>query len=178
MWGDNAQNNYIPDGDLAKIRSRLTGDDVMIMDLLLETGYRLDDVLRLRRYQLSGKSITVRERKTGNVRTVTYSGRYRVTGCNLGYVFSTRRGRAGDRRKVHRTTFWRHFERAVVSAGLDGRGYTVHSLRKCYAVALYRRTGSVELVQRDLGHHSIATTALYLLGALSVPASSQTPATD
>lgn len=118
------------------------------------------------------------ERKTGNVRTVPYSGKYRVSGGNLSYVFPSRRGRAGDKRKLHRSTFWRHFEKAVLAAGLDGRGYTVHSLRKCYAVSLYRRTGSVELVKSDLGHKSIATTALYLLGALDAPATSQTPATD
>lgn len=137
-----------------------------MFDLLLETGFRIDDVLRIRKYQLRRDYITLKERKTGNVRTVPYSGKYRVSGGNLSYVFPSRRGRAGDKRKLHRSTFWRHFEKAVKAAGLSGRGYTVHSLRKCYAVELYKRTGDVLRVQKDLGHKNLSTTCLYLLGAL------------
>ncbi len=134
------------------------------MDLLVTTGYRLDDILRLRNWQIKGKSITIRERKTGNIRTVENTCS-KVCGNPLEYLFKGR-GRTGEKKKLHRSTFWRHFERAVCAAGLDGRGYTVHSLRKVYAVNLYRATGDVKAVQTDMGHKSLATTCLYVLGAL------------
>ena len=142
-------------------------EDKHIFDLLLETGFRLDDILRLRRYHLSGNYITIKERKTCNVRTVPNLHPVNMSGNRLAYVFPSRRCRSGDKRKLHRSTFWRHFEKAVTSAGLDGCGYTVHSLRKCYAVSLYLRTRSLTAVQRDLGHKSIATTSLYLVDGIA-----------
>ena len=160
------KNKYIPPDDLLKIRSKLSQEDKQIFDLLVETGYRVDDVLRVRNYQLRKNELKLRERKTGNLRTVPIKGDYKVSGGNLEYVFKSRRNRAGDKRKLHRTTFWRHFEAAVKATGLTGKGYTVHILRKVYAVELYKRTGDVLRVQKDLGHKNIATTCLYLVGAL------------
>ncbi len=134
------------------------------MDLLVTTGYRLDDILRLRKWQVRGKTITIRERKTGNIRTVE-NPCSKICGKSFEYLFRGR-GRVGESKKLHRSTFWRHFEKAVKAAGLDGRGYTVHSLRKVYAVNHYKLTGDIEAVRKDLGHKSLATTCLYVLGAL------------
>lgn len=157
-------NNYIPEREQKLIRARLGERDKKIFDLLICTGYRLDDVLRLRNWQLKGNTINVKERKTGNFRTVENPCR-QSRGKPLEYVFKGR-GRTGEKKKLHRSTFWRHFERAVRAAGLEDRGYTVHSLRKVYAVNRYRATGDIKAVQADLGHKSLATTCLYVLGAL------------
>lgn len=162
--GGKIANNYIPEKEQAAIRARLNNRDRSIYDLLIYTGYRLDDVLRLRNWQLKGEKITVKERKTGNVRTVE-NPFVKDCGKPLEYVFKGR-GRTGERKKLHRSTFWRHFERAVRAAGLEGKGYTVHSLRKVYAVNLYRQTGDIKRVQADLGHKNLATTCLYVISAL------------
>lgn len=61
---------------------------------------------------------------------------------------------------MHRTTYWRHFNDAVERAGLAGRGYSPHSLRKCYAVKLFKKSG-LKAVQDDLGHKYESTTMLY-----------------
>ncbi len=134
------------------------------MDLLVTTGYRLDDILRLRNWQVRGETITIKERKTGNIRTVG-NPCSKMCGKSFEYLFRGR-GRAGERKKLHRSTFWRRFEKAVKAAGLEGKGYTVHSLRKVYAVNRYRATGDIKTVQSDLGHKNLATTCLYVLGAL------------
>ncbi len=138
------------------------------MDMLVLTGYRLDDILHLRKWQLAKEQITLRERKTGNIRAVD-NPCVKPCGHPFEYMFGGR-GRQGERKKLHRTTFWRHFERAVCAAGLDGKGYTVHSLRKIYAVTRYKATGDIRAVQTDLGHKSLATTCLYVLGALQASA--------
>lgn len=121
-------------------------------------------MLHLRNWQLAKKTITLKERKTGNVRTVE-NFCSKPCGKPFEYVFRGR-GLPGERRKLHRSTFWRHFEKAVKEAGCAGKGYTVHSLRKVYAVNLYRASGDIKAVQEDLGHKSLATTCLYVLGAL------------
>lgn len=175
------ENAYIPPGALSAIRARLSEQDRAIIDLLTETGYRLDDVLYSRVYHWSGDSVSLRERKTGNIRTVriTPETRSAIATINrinipigqplrprLSYFIPTTRINAptGCRAKRHRSTIHAHFARAVREAGYAGCGYTVHSLRKVYAHRLYERTGSLLAVQRDLGHKHLATTLLYALG--------------
>lgn len=144
------------------------GEVRLIVDILLDTGYRVDDVMHLRGRDLHGKRLTVREQKTGNVRTVDLSpelaARLRARiGHGNAYIWRCRQPRRGRRRKMHRVTVWRAWEAAVDAAGLSGRGYTLHSLRKVYAVRALRRLGTVDAVQADLGHTSKATTLLYAL---------------
>ena len=121
--------------------------------------------------------MALRERKTGHTRVLPITseirkavtkidgpGRSLAGGSALAYLFRARRWIAGRRHKRHRTTIYRHFEAAVKKAGLEGLGYTVHSLRKVYARNLYNKTGSILAVQKDLGHKNISTTILYCMG--------------
>ena len=121
----------------------------------------------------------LREHKTGKLRAVKLTPeitlsltRYRRAKAGkrnlhpLAFTFQAHRREYGTRHKLHRSTFYRAFEQAVKDAGLEGHGYTVHSLRKCYAVDLLKRTGSVEAVQRDLGHKYLSTTLLYIMGII------------
>lgn len=175
------ENAYIHPGALAAIRARLSDQDRAIVDILAGTGYRLDDLLYSRVYHWSGDQVSLRERKTGNIRTVKLTPETRsaiaiINRCNtspsqpirprLAYFLPTTRINppAGCRAKRHRSTIHAHFARAVREAGFAGCGYTVHSLRKVYAHSLYERTGSLLAVQRDLGHKHLATTLLYALG--------------
>lgn len=164
--GVSIRNRYIPPEDLAKIRARLTGADALLTDVLLATGFRLDDVMHVRVHQLRGSFVTLCERKTGHMRTVAVDEetRSRVAAATYrrhpwAYAFPALR--AGGRRKMHRTTYWRHFEAAVVACGFKGKGYTPHSLRKCYAVRRLCETGSLSAVQADLGHTKPEITAIY-----------------
>ena len=161
-------NRYIPSEHLAEILEHLSGDDHLIVDLLLWTGYRCDDVVHLRGRNLRGNRLTVREQKTGNLRSVDLSPeladrlRAKVHHPNA-YLWRCRQPRPGRRRKMHRTTLYRHWMEAVKSAGMEGHGYTLHSLRKVYAVDALRRLGTVDAVQTDLAHKSKSTTLLYAL---------------
>lgn len=160
---------YIPDDAYRAILGRLNARDRYICELLRETGFRLDDILHCRVWQLNKPEIRLRERKTGKLRTVALPERlYYSTYCHfktyargevLRYAFPSLRK---EHCKVHRTTIWRHFNEAVVRCGYGGKGYSLHSLRKCYAVDLFSRCG-LDAVQSDLGHSSQSTTLLYAL---------------
>ena len=170
---------YIEPQDLDKIRRRLSREDCALVDILRLSGYRVDDLLCSVEFQWSGKtSVTLKEAKTGNIRTVKITpelreaiDRYKSVRrlkwkpTMLTYFVQARRFRKDDAHKRHRTTLYRHFAEAVKKAGLEGKGYTVHSLRKCYAVNLYASTGSLLAVQKDLGHSNIATTCLYVFAS-------------
>lgn len=170
------QSQYIPNKDLEHIKSFLPDADKALVDILILTGYRVDDMLNSRDWQWSGDSISIEERKTGRVRTVVITDQLknaverfrelrRGKRSSLSFFVPTRGYRVGEKRKLHRTTLYRHFQQAVEKAGLSGRGYSIHSLRKVYAVNLLRRTGSLEAVQADLGHKYITTTFIYCRAA-------------
>ena len=163
-------NKWIPPEHLREICSCLHGVDRLITDILLETGFRLDDVMHMKKYNLSGCSVHLRERKTGRDRSAdlstetagklrAYAGRRHA----LSYLFPARRRGRKLKKKQHRSTYWRHFDAACKAAGYQDLGYSPHSLRKCYAVDLLRRTGSLREVQEALGHTNISTTAIYAL---------------
>ena len=52
------------------------------------------------------------------------------------------------------------FKVSIVESGLPNY-YSIHSLRHSYGTYLYQRTKDLRLVQKQLGHSSIATTTIY-----------------
>lgn len=170
------QNRHIPRDHYAQIRRQLSPRMAALCDLLRSTGYRIDDVLHTTAGDWRGRSVTIKEAKTGNTRTVELSQAAQDAVRRLlanrpqpvaddEPMFRGQRFRPGDRPWLHRSTVWRRFTAAVRAAGLDGYGYTIHSLRKCYAVDVYDRTQSLLAVQRDLGHKKIDTTLWYVCGS-------------
>lgn len=174
-----------------------SADERALWVLLAETGFRVNDLLKIRQWQVpkcapglpmatdrcgltEPHRLKLREAKTGKQREVELSERaiaamrWALNNCPdrhpLKYLYPAKlRSGAVDRysdrpgkRHTHRSTVYRHFANCVKAAGLAGRGYTVHSLRKIYARKLYEKTGSVLKAQSDLGHSSIATTLLYV----------------
>ena len=171
---------YIPPDHLDRIRRHLNAEMRAIVDILRLTGYRVDDLLRSREYQWYGKDgyIVLYEHKTKKQRKVEFKEGIREAVKRyksvrqisrvpqpLTYFVQGLRDQTADLHKRHRSTVYRHFADAVKLAGLSGNGYTIHSLRKCYAVELYNATGSLLAVQADLGHNSLSTTCLYVFGS-------------
>lgn len=165
------RNSYIPPDHFSRILRRSSPYDRALYILLSDTGFRVDDLLAARQWQMRTDTLTLYEHKTRRTRSVLLSDRAK-SAINtlwqhvairhpLRYFFARRRYDRG-RAKLHRSTVDRHFQRAVKAAGLAGYGYTVHSLRKIYSRNLYARCRSVLQVQRDLGHTSLSTTLLYL----------------
>lgn len=169
------QNRYIPPDHYAAIRRRLSPRMTALCDLLRATGYRVDDVLHTTVGDWRGDQITILEAKTGNRRTVDLSPAAKAAVRRLTAhrpnapddepMFRGERLRLGDSPWLHRSTVWRRFTAAVRTAGLDGRGYTIHSLRKMYAVEQYDRLQSLLAVQKDLGHKRVDTTLWYVCGS-------------
>lgn len=153
----------------------LAPEDWCIAELALLTGYRIDDIIQSRRDAWAGDTVTLTEQKTGKKRSVKIDHPIRAVVDKLngitnyrnnGFLCPSRRRRRGDGPTLSRCTVWRAWKRACHNGSVTGRGYTVHSLRKCYAVRLWRATGSLEAVQRDLGHDRPTTTMIYLKDAM------------
>ena len=174
------RNQRIPVEHWERIRRKLSSEYECVCELLRTTGYRVDDVLHSRIgqwYEVDKprRVVAIKERKTGKLRVVKLTeaardvlARYRRMGgrqwSDVAFLVPSARQRPQDAPKRHRTSVYRHFAQAVFAAGLDGLGYTVHSLRKMYAYDAYQRCGSLLTVQRDLGHARLDTTMWYVVG--------------
>ncbi len=172
------RNTQISKTDFDRILRLSSAEDRALWVLASETGFRIDDLLRARQYQITratsdGNSfLTLAERKTGKTRGVRLSPKALDAIATLwglverrhplAYFFQSRRRLAGQKNKLHRSTVYRHFDKLIHEAKLDGKGYTVHSLRKLYARTAYERTGSLLAVMRDLNHSSVHVTMLYV----------------
>ncbi|HUW31837.1 MAG TPA: tyrosine-type recombinase/integrase [Planctomycetota bacterium] len=149
--------------------------DHMVVDLALSTGLRVGELARLACgdvFVRDGKaSLTVRRGKGGKPRWVWFNGasknlllRYLQWKKEHGepandeapLFLSVRTGTFMTTRALEKA-----FKRAAAAAGLSAH-YSIHSLRHTYACHLYRASGwNLRLVQKQLGHSSIATTQVY-----------------
>jgi len=142
--------------------------DTCAFALLAWLGLRKSEVLNLRieDVRFDDQAIIIRAGK-GNADRVLpllpeYEGHLRkqIGDRTEGWVFLSNRNRQWCARGFG-DAFAAHLERA----GLDGRGYTPHTLRHTFATMMIRKGWSIHLVKEFLGHVNIETTAVYLHAA-------------
>ena len=155
------KSEYLDPKMIEHVLYALTPQNRLICRVCLKTGLRLSDVLSLKTDSLS-KRMTIRELKTGKKKTFTIGDRlFREMSAQAGqvYVFP------------HRTDPARHKTRQAVYADLKRASkafrvkcnFSPHSLRKVYAVELYRKYGDLKRVQKALNHDNDVVTIIYAL---------------
>lgn len=172
------RNIWIPPDRLRTILSQLSDRDLWICTLALETGYRIDDIMTSRVQDWGPETVAIRESKTKKLRVVGLS--HAAQSALRALIRATERerrrdgsdwllpglrGRPGDSGREHRSTIWRHWRRVVRALGYPD-SYTLHSLRRCYAVGVFLRHHDISEVMHDLNHDRPSTTLLYLADAL------------
>lgn len=156
------QSEWICNKDLEHVLAALTPENRLASEISLATGLRIGDVLSLRSGQLQRQRFTVKEQKTGKSRRIylpdeLYSRALRTAGRF--YVFE---GRCDPKRHRTRQAVFKDLRRASRAFRVAAH-VSPHSLRKAYAVELYRRSGSVAKVQQLLNHSSEAVTMIYAM---------------
>lgn len=153
--------DYITHEALEHVKAALTPENRLVIEVMEQTGLRVDDVLELQT-QLLAPRMYVREKKTGKSRRI-YLGNELVTRLRSQagkiYVFEGR-----DDPKKHRTrqAVWKDIKRACKAFRFKGN-FSSHSVRKTYAVDLMRRYKDIRKVQKVLGHDRPETTMIYAL---------------
>lgn len=136
-------------------------DNVLAIRVAVETGLRIDDVLRLK-WENFGKStqFTYLAKKTGKKGVKKLSKQlknelYSRNVHNSAYVFP------GRKRGTHRTrqAVWKDIKKAADLMGVP-LNVSPHSARKTYAVELRKERGLAD-VQKELQHSDMTTTMLY-----------------
>lgn len=136
--------------------------DAVLFRLLLRTGLRLSSAVGLdvEDVDLEEGVLAVHTKRDRRERIFMAKavqkelGRF-IGARTAGPLFTNQSGgRITSRHAQRRFGVWRE------RAGLPG-AVSPHALRHTFATGLYRRTGDVALVQRALGHRSIASTLVY-----------------
>ncbi len=161
--------------ETGKSASRVAVRDYFVVDLGLSTGLRVSEMADLRCGDVfvgdGTASLIVRKGKGGKRRVVTFNGSFKGhlieflrwkkdTGEPISnetpLLMSSVTGRAMTTRALQKA-----FKRCAAQAGLSPH-YSIHCLRHTYACHLYKASGwNLRLVQKQLGHASIATTQVY-----------------
>lgn len=151
---------YLLNQELAHVLAALTPQNALIMETVLQTGLRISDVLELKTDQLR-PSMWVVEKKTGK--------RHR---CGIPKpLLAQIKAQAGPfwafpgvKPGTHKTrqAVWHDLKRAAKAFRMP-QNVGTHSFRKVYAVKLLERYGSIERVQRAMGHSSPSVTLLYAM---------------
>ena len=135
--------------------------DAALFTLLLGSGLRLSSALDLILEDIDFDECVLTVRTKGDRSERVYIAEnvrdelQKFIGNRTGAIFADRFGRRISARHAQR-----RFRQWREKAGIS-RSITCHGLRHSYAMRLYARSGDIALVQRALGHRSIASTLVY-----------------
>lgn len=147
---------------LAHVVQCLTYENRLVCKVCLETGLRVGDVLQLRSSDLKKKSFTITEQKTKKKRVIRLRAPLKNELSSIAgevYVFSHR---SDPNRHRTRQAVYSDLKRACKAFRIK-ENIRPHSLRKAYAVDLYRRTNDIKKVQEALNHDNELVTMLYAM---------------
>jgi len=142
--------------------------DYTILELALGTGLRVSEISNLKVADLNLKKgqnmLIVRSGKGGKMRQVKFSSKLSsILQDYLDYRFRDTEHVFYSERQDQMTisAIQRVFKKYAKKAGLPEH-YSIHSLRHTYGTLLYKRSGhNLRMVQKQLGHNSPVTTAVY-----------------
>lgn len=155
--------DYLYQQEIERVLAALMPQNRLIVRVMLHTGMRLSDALKLPSEGLA-TSGWYRESKTGKMR------RYGLPKPLLEAIQEQAGPEwafPGRKAGTHKTrqAVWRDIKRASVAFRLP-QNVGAHSMRKVYAVKLLRKYGSIERVRRSLNHASSSVTAIYAMADL------------
>ena len=155
------KSEYFSPGTYEALYPVMQYENVLALRIALETGMRIDDVLRLKWDDFyAPQKFMFFAKKTGKkgkkrISKDLYSRLTQKRAKNQKFVFPGRKpGKHRTRQAV-----WRDVKKAAEAASINGQ-LSPHSARKTYAVELRKEKG-LPAVQKELQHSNRETTMLY-----------------
>lgn len=161
------KSDFIESDILEHVLFALTPENALICRVCLKTGLRVGDVVSLRTDTLKESvlnkyKIKVTEQKTKKKRTVTLGKELTEKLLRQSGSFFVFEGRGGDDTHRTRQAVYKDIKRASKLFRIK-ENVTPHSVRKIYAVELYRKYGNIKKVQQALNHNNDVVTMIYAL---------------
>lgn len=151
---------YLIEKEVEHVLDLLTYENRLVMRVLLHTGIRIGDALRLKPEQLR-PNFWITEQKTGKRRQIGLPGPLLEDlkkAAGKDWVFP-----GMDPAKPRtRQAVWKDVKRAAAALRLTANA-APHSMRKVYAVELRDRYGDLDRVRRALNHENQEVTLIYAM---------------
>lgn len=155
---------YVTLDEIKRARAASNGQCRVLLGVLWSTGCRVSEALGVRVADLDAREMlvtlsTLKKRRVSR-RVVPVPGAYMaevLAWCHSNNLH-------GDVRvfQWHRTSAWSHVRAALVDAGVESNRASPKALRHGHAMHAVLNGVPLNVVQRNLGHATINTTALYL----------------
>ena len=165
-----ARSSWVEPDTMGLVLAALMPANRLVMEVIIQTGLRVSDVLNITRAQVERGRFTVREKKTGKTRRVYLPRKLQLRILGQAGRLWAFEGRLDWRRPRTRAAVYKDVKRAAAMFARTGRidraaQISPHSGRKVYAVTEYHRTGSLQKTGQALNHDAahLATTMLYAL---------------
>ncbi|MCM3129004.1 site-specific integrase [Paenibacillus provencensis] len=130
----------------------------------INTGYRIQDMLKFRKRDVMGEHIVMIEMKTGKKKWQLINPtlkrelkRYTVNMEDDDYLFPSRQG---ENRPIKRDMAYKIMKKAAKRFGLKDIG--CHTMRKTFGYHMYQKTKDISLVRNMLNHSSDSITFRYI----------------
>lgn len=159
--GDFIRSQYAPKGEILHLLAALYPENRLALEISLATGLRINDVLALKPGKVIKGRFSVREEKTGKIRTIRLPSdlQNRAIACaGQHYVFE---GRLNGKKHRTRQAVFKDLKRVAAAFNVKEH-ISPHSMRKIFAVEEYKRFGLTK-VQKLLNHDNEAVTILYAM---------------
>ncbi len=167
------KSKYIDTPEIKVIREHLDFDAWLPFWVSLETGLRVGDVVKLRKSNLQADGVHYKSQKTGKngVAKISSELRRQLAQKRGKWLFPSpyKKGK-----HITRQCVWSRIKTACARAGVSPEGISPHSMRKVFAVELYREKG-FKAVQEALQHSNGATTEIYSFADWSTGSSAELP---
>jgi len=136
--------------------------NALALRVSLETGLRIDDVLGLHKNAVErSRSVVVHEKKTGKPRLVYLPRELREELLMLSGFYYVFRGLKSEQKHRTRQAVYIDMKKAAKALKMHPAHVSPHSARKTFAVKLFKKTKSLERVQKALNHENDKTTLYY-----------------
>lgn len=152
------RSRFLNDEEIKKLRKQFDEKAFLPLLVSLETGLRIGDVVALRCNDIKKDGIHYKAEKTGKTGVAPISDYTRRRLNKKGkWVFPSPRD---AKKHLTRQAVWARIKAAGAKSGVELEGLSPHSMRKVFAVELYRKKG-FKAVQAALQHNYSSTTEIY-----------------
>lgn len=170
------RSKYITDKYIKLLSEQLDRELWLPLEVARQTGLRIGDVVALRRSVLKGQTLSYTAEKTKKKGSAEIS-------AELSAELRSRRGTRSvwlfpspqdPEKHLTRQAVWARLKKACERLGVPPDGISPHSMRKSFAVELYKSEG-LEAARRALQHDRTSTTELYVMSDYLSPENENRP---
>lgn len=152
------RSRFLEENEIRALQEALDVNAFLPLVVSLETGLRVGDVVELRVSDVKKDGIHYTAKKTKKKGIAKISQKTRQKLPKEGFWLFPSPYKTG--KHITRQAVWARIKKAGKCAGIDLQGLSPHSMRKAFAVELYKQKG-FKATQEALQHSKACTTEIY-----------------